>query len=168
MKSSTTRLILEAGNNSHAGDRAFIHNPSWIREVYCAAILKGLEATFGAFPKTAPVKDEEQAGPAVALPDIPDWVRAMSEGRKLYHRLDSGELFHTVNRMYRTKGEVPRRQYAIRTSNVVGDPVPAGTVFMLAAVGENHQKEPVGISPWGTRFFMDDLELVKATDTPDQ
>lgn len=46
------RLILEAGGGDVPRDAAYINNPHWVRNVYCEAVVDGLEAQFGAFKGT--------------------------------------------------------------------------------------------------------------------
>lgn len=165
-RDATARVILEAGGIGSA-DKQYITNPAWVRNVYAEAIVDALEEVFGAFATaTKPASPVVDARPLTvyAKPVTREWVETLRGGRTTSVTLPDGARWFAVDRMYRVAKDTPRLQYALESSQQIGEPVPAGTVFAVDAIGVNHKGEPYGVTPWNTIVDLDDLELVPWPD----
>jgi hypothetical protein len=165
-RDTTARVIIEAGSID-TWESSFIQNPAWVRNTYAVAIVDALEDVFGEFAgeTTAPVP--EKPATVYAKPAPAPWAAPLRDGSKTSVTLPDGTTWFVVNNLYRAKRDTPRRQYAIESGAEVGEPVPSGSVFMIDAVGTGTDAGPYALSPWDTRFDLDDLELVQETEQPD-
>jgi hypothetical protein len=109
-RETTARIILEAGNYSNPQERAYIDDPTWVRNVYCEAIVDSLEEVFGDFRVDIPNEFHESIRVAEldqfatsSLDETPPclmddrgtvWVRHMQEAtiQIATHRFQSDDL----------------------------------------------------------------------------
>src|SRR5690606_20279730 len=141
---TTARLILEA---SGVGD-PHIHRESWVRDVYCVAIVDALEDVFGKLggkPKPEPRPDPDE--PVYAEPDP---IAAVSD-LPAYVKLPNGAKLIYVGYTGRTKRQTPRLRHAYKGSPSINEDIPAGTEFWIDYLIENPDETLFYYTPWHTR-----------------
>lgn len=163
-RDKTARVIIEAGSID-TWESSFIQNPAWVRDVYAPAMVDALADVFGAFPASKPAPSVPET--VYAKPAPAPWAEPLRTGKATSVTLADGTTWFAVKNLYRAKAETPRLQYAIDSSKPVGGPIPAGSVFMVDAVGIGSDRTPYALTPWETRIRLIDLELVQEMDQPD-
>jgi hypothetical protein len=63
IRSTTARVVIEAGSIDVARERAFINDKDWVRNVYAEAVVDALEEVFGAFPRSKAELSDEFVAP---------------------------------------------------------------------------------------------------------
>jgi hypothetical protein len=174
VRTHAVRIILEAGSIDTPESR-YITNPAWVRDVYCPAIIDGLRDVFGPFPNDSSgtqIEEPEQPASVFVKPIERPCAEQLRAGASSVRLPDANHpqgfvTWFAVDRMYRTKKDVARQQVATDTSEVINEPVPAGTAIKIDAVGTNYKGDAYGLSPWGTMFRLDDLEPLPWPEMPD-
>lgn len=162
-RSTTARVIIEASSIDVAREAAYINDPTWVRKVYCEAIVDALEDVFGKFTerpdtKPDPAPDPEYAPfrPSVVLQRFqnvpPDQIPvAVKDGDVWWSR-----TMQTVTVVEQT----PRMQYASGAS-IGPDLMPGDTVFV--AFHTVADGKPIGYSYYtgggGTRIKLEDTDF---------
>lgn len=162
-RSTTARVIIEASSIDVAREAAYINDPTWVRKVYCEAIVDALEDVFGKFTerpdtKPEPAPDPEYAPfrPSVVLQRFqnvpPDQIPvAVKDGDVWWSR-----TMQTVTVVEQT----PRMQYASGAS-IGPDLMPGDTVFV--AFHTVADGKPIGYSYYtgggGTRIRLEDTDF---------
>lgn len=164
----TARVIIEAGSID-TFERKYIQNPAWVRDVYVPAIVDALADEFGAFPVTDAGKDTgEAAKPETVYAEAKHrpWLETLRETKQPVKSPD-GVMWYPVFRMYRALEEADRKQLALESARDLNEPVPAGTVAMMDAIGLNSKGDAWLASAWDTMFIAHEWEPVAWPEGPD-
>lgn len=169
-RAHAVRLIIEAGSID-TSDKQYITNPTWVRYVYCEAIVDALEEVFGKMPKGKPVTPPTES--VYVKPIERKWADdAITSGVPFVVLQDKNHKagytrWWRVDRNYMTTEEVARQQVATDSSKFLNEPIPANTPIWVEFVGENYKGDPYGLTPWGTMVRMEKLKVIDWPNQPD-
>lgn len=159
-RSTTARVIVEAGNSLSPAEYNLMWSPSW-QEKYVEALVDGLEEVFGAFPETGettePVKEEPEK-PVAQYPDA-HIIEQVQDGRP-FVALDNRSVLVKADVVVRATKETPRLRYATPASEHIGPLIGKGETFSVDYLIVNPDQTLYWYSPWGTRIHFEDTEIV--------
>lgn len=120
-------------------------------------ILKKAQTTAVTVPPVTPKPEPTDPWP-YPEPDIPAFIK--NPDARPYLEDGNGTTLFWTNRQYRAKRDTKRLKYAYDGAPEVGPLIPKGTDFNIAFVFTAHNGKEYGLTPYGTRVLLDDLEVV--------
>lgn len=164
-RSSTARVIIEAGSIDVARERAFITDRHWVRHVYAEAVVDALEDIFGPFPERRPVDpDEENFAKPMPRPVLTQF-KDRAEADVPAAIKDGDDWYFWIGREVTVTKQTKRMQFADDDAPTVGpDLMPAtsddpGDQFFAAWGGIAKNGRPFAHTFWETRVWLDDTDF---------
>lgn len=153
-RDTTARVIVEAGSIDVPRERAYIDDPQWVRNVYCEAIVDGLEDVFGKFKETKPEPISSQSKPVYVKPSLIPEVAELPG----YVKLANGAQLVLADYMVKAIRETPRLRYAALDAEHIGPPIATGVRFAVQYLVINPDGSLFYYTPYGTRVAYEDIK----------
>lgn len=157
----TARVIFEAGNYSHPGNRALMWEDHWRNVLYPRAIVDGLESVFGkidgipSIPVPTPTPESPKPGYAKPIE-----IDAVKKDRPLVVLDNGAVLVRLHDATAKTKKQTPRLQAAHAGSAKIGPDIPSGESFMVDYLIINPDSSLYLLTPYWTRVRWADCSLL--------
>lgn len=154
-RDTTARVILEA---SGTGD-PYLWKEGWVEDVYCPAIVDGLEDVFGRFSESKPdPKPEPVPTPIYATADP---IREVAD-LPAYVRLANGAQLVRTDLTVKALRDTPRLRWADPKGPHIGPNVKQGERFAVQYLIIQPDNTLFWYSPYATRFLFSDTEVYDA------